>query len=101
MFRACSTPAGGEKRFRLWAWNSHRRLALIPGTAAPMRRTTSIKVLIKVWRDSMAVRENDHVVQTATEARAGATGHNVRMVLGLSLFGVAVLFAIVFLYFFH
>lgn len=49
----------------------------------------------------MAVRENDRIVETATEARAGATGHNVRMVLGLSLFGVAVLFAVVFLYFFH
>jgi hypothetical protein len=48
----------------------------------------------------MAVRENGRIVETATEARAGATGHNVRMVLGLSLFGVAVLFAIVYLYFF-
>lgn len=49
----------------------------------------------------MAVRENDRIVETATEARAGATGHNVRTVLGLSLVGVAVLFALVFLYFFH
>ncbi len=49
----------------------------------------------------MAVRNNDQIIETTTEARAGSTGHNVRLVLGLSLFGVAVLFAVVFLYFFH
>lgn len=38
------------------------------------------------------------IVETATQARAGATGHNVRYVLMASTVGVIVLFAIVFLY---
>ena len=28
--------------------------------------------------------ENDHIVETPTEARAGATGHNVRYVLTIA-----------------
>lgn len=48
----------------------------------------------------MAKVENGHIVETATEARAGATGHNVRYVLALSTIGVAVLFAVVYLFFF-
>lgn len=48
----------------------------------------------------MAKTENGRIVETATEARAGATGHNVRYVLTFGLFGVVVLFAIVYLYFF-
>ena len=40
-------------------------------------------------------------VETRTEARAGTTGHHVRAVLGWSTFGVMVLFAVVYLYFFH
>ena len=49
----------------------------------------------------MAVRNNDQIIETATEARAGATGHNVRTVLALSTAGVVVLFGLVFLYYFH
>lgn len=41
------------------------------------------------------------IVETPTEARAGTTGHHVRAVLGWSTFGVMVLFAVVYLYFFH
>lgn len=48
----------------------------------------------------MAKVENDHIVVSATEARAGATGHNVRTVLAFSTIGVAVLFVIIYLYFF-
>jgi len=44
--------------------------------------------------------ENDHVVATPTEARAGATGHNARYVLAISTVAVAVIFAGVYLYFF-
>lgn len=44
--------------------------------------------------------ENGRIVETGTEARAGVTGHNVRMVLAASTFGVIVLFAVVFFYFF-
>ncbi|MBS0536897.1 MAG: hypothetical protein JSR72_22800 [Proteobacteria bacterium] len=49
----------------------------------------------------MAMSHNDQIIETTKAARAGTTGHNVRFVLGLSLFGVVVLFAVVFLYFFH
>ena len=38
--------------------------------------------------------ENDHVVESATEARAAVTGHNVRYVLVFSTLAVIVLFAI-------
>jgi hypothetical protein len=48
----------------------------------------------------MPARENDHIVETPNEARAGVTGHNVRYVLFAGTIGVAVLFAIVFMYFF-
>jgi hypothetical protein len=40
------------------------------------------------------------VVETATEARAGATGHNVRFVLVAGTLGVIALFALVYTYFF-
>ncbi len=48
----------------------------------------------------MATRENDHIVESATEARAGVTGHNVRYVLMAGTAGVVALFAIVYLSFF-
>ena len=38
--------------------------------------------------------ENDRVVESATEARAGVTGHNVRYVLLIGTLAVIVLFAI-------
>lgn len=44
--------------------------------------------------------ENNQVVETATEARAGATGHNVRYVLLFGTMAVIALFAIVYLAFF-
>jgi hypothetical protein len=44
--------------------------------------------------------ENNRVVETPAEARAGVTGHNVRYVLAAGTIGVAVLFAIVYVYFF-
>jgi hypothetical protein len=44
--------------------------------------------------------ENDHIVETKTEARAGVTGQGVRgMVIG-GITAVVVLFVIVFLVFF-
>lgn len=48
----------------------------------------------------MAKVEDGRIVESATEARAGATGHNVRYVLTFGILGVAVLFAIIYLYFF-
>lgn len=48
----------------------------------------------------MARTENGRVVESATEARAGVTGHNVRYVLTFGILGVAVLFAVVYIYFF-
>ena len=44
--------------------------------------------------------EGYHFIETATEARAGETGHNVRYVLAAGTVGLAVLFAAVYLYFF-
>jgi hypothetical protein len=38
--------------------------------------------------------ENDHIVESATEARAAVTGHNVRYVLLISTLAVIVLFAV-------
>jgi hypothetical protein len=45
-------------------------------------------------------RDGNRIVETATEARAGVTGHNVRIVLAAGTFGVVVLFAAVYLWFF-
>ncbi len=44
--------------------------------------------------------ENNRVVESATEARAGVTGHNVRYVLAFSTLAAMGLFAIVALWFF-
>jgi hypothetical protein len=41
--------------------------------------------------------ENDHIVESATEARAAVTGHNVRYVLVISTLAVIVLFAIAYI----
>jgi hypothetical protein len=43
---------------------------------------------------AMPCRENDRIVESTTEARAGVTGHNVRYVLLLGTLAVIVLFAI-------
>jgi len=48
----------------------------------------------------MPYREGDHVVETATEARAGETGHNVRYVLAAGVAAVILLFIGVYLYYF-
>jgi hypothetical protein len=45
-------------------------------------------------------RQGNRIVESTTEARAGETGHNVRIVLVASTLGVAVLFAAVYLYYF-
>ena len=43
---------------------------------------------------------NPRIVKSATQAREGVTGHNVRHVLKISLCGVILLFAGLWLYFF-
>ena len=48
----------------------------------------------------MAKLEDGHIVESATEARAGERGPTVRNVLIISLAAVVVLFATVYLYFF-
>ena len=48
----------------------------------------------------MPTVENDRIVKTPTDARAGATGHNVRYVLGVGVLAVIVAFAIVYPAFF-
>lgn len=47
----------------------------------------------------MQQQQDPPVVETATDARAGETGHNVRYVLGFGLGGVVVAFAVIFYYF--
>ena len=41
------------------------------------------------------------IVRTATEAREGVTGHNVRYVLLFGTAGVIVIFAALWLFYFH
>jgi hypothetical protein len=48
----------------------------------------------------MATRENNRIVETPVEARAGVTGHKARYVLITSTALVVVLFAAIYLYFF-
>ena len=42
--------------------------------------------------------EDERIVESATEARAAVTGHNVRYVLVISTLAVIVLFAVVYLF---
>lgn len=44
--------------------------------------------------------EDNRIVETATEARAGTTGHNVRYVLAFGTAGVIILFAALYAYYF-
>jgi hypothetical protein len=48
----------------------------------------------------MAKVEDDHIVESSDEARAGTTGQNVRYVLAFSAVGVIVLFVLIYLYYF-
>jgi len=48
----------------------------------------------------MPIVENNRIVETPTEARAGTTGHGVRYVLGIGIVAVIVAFAIVYLVYF-
>ena len=52
------------------------------------------------WSERMADYENDRIVATTTQARAGITGHNVRYVLGFSTAGLIALFVTIYLYYF-
>lgn len=48
----------------------------------------------------MAQVRNDKIIESATEARAGVTGHNVRYVLSMSTIALIVIFAVVYAVFF-
>ena len=48
----------------------------------------------------MPTVENNRVVETPTEARAGETGHNVRFVLGVGVAAIVVAFAVIYLIYF-
>jgi len=54
----------------------------------------SDKTMRKIGKTRMPEVENNRVVETATEARAGTTGHNVRYVLIIGTLAVIVLFAV-------
>jgi hypothetical protein len=51
--------------------------------------------------DGVAHAAGDARIKSATEARQGVTGHNVRYILGLSVLAVIVAFAVVYGYYFH
>ena len=68
-----------------------------------MARTAAPEYRQGDWERTEAAREraaepdsNVPVVENATEARAGVTGHNVRYVLGFGIAGVVIAFAIIF-----
>jgi hypothetical protein len=46
------------------------------------------------------IERDSRIVKSATEAREGVTGHNVRYVLIVSLVAVVVVFGALYLYFF-
>ena len=46
-------------------------------------------------------RDGNQIVESATEARAGETGHNVRLVLAAGTALCVVLFALIYVYFFN
>jgi hypothetical protein len=48
----------------------------------------------------MPERQGDRIVETATEARAGQTGVGVNWVLTISTIAVAVIFALLWFYYF-
>jgi hypothetical protein len=48
----------------------------------------------------MPTVENNRIVETPTEARAGETGHGVRYVLGIGVVALIVAFAILWLVYF-
>lgn len=48
----------------------------------------------------MPERRGDQVVESTTEARAGQSGHNVRWVLAAGTISVALIFALIWFYFF-
>jgi hypothetical protein len=49
---------------------------------------------------AMPTVENNRIVETTTEARAGETGHGVRYVLGIGVVALIVAFAIIYLVYF-
>jgi hypothetical protein len=68
------------------------RAAEQPATAA--RCSSHGGVALPLQGEDMPHVENDHIVESATEARAAVTGHNVRYVLLISTLAVIVLFAV-------
>jgi len=46
------------------------------------------------------IEREQRIVKSATEAREGVTGHNVRYVLLVSLVGVVIAFGVLWVYFF-
>lgn len=47
------------------------------------------------------VSAGDAPVRSATQARQGVTGHNVRYVLGFGVLAIIIAFAVVYGYYFH
>ncbi len=102
MLHSCDRPAGFV------------RLSLSPKLSSPTGNVSAPVCVALHMRDRngrahrrasgekvMATREDGHIVESTTEARGAVTGHNARYVLYWSIALVVVLFAAVFLYFFH
>jgi len=77
--------------------NSRRSLGVDDRTAAFRAAAWSMPA---IRENAMAKLEDGHIVESATEARAGERGPTVRNVLFISLASVAILFVAVYLYFF-
>jgi hypothetical protein len=51
--------------------------------------------------DGVNASAGDAPVKSATEARQGVTGHNVRYMLGVGVLAIIIAFAVLYGYYFH
>jgi hypothetical protein len=95
-YPAVRSPAMDRARFKLRPAGARKA----PGTASGRRRCFPVTAVDARREQPMPTYENDRVVESATEARAGITGQHVRYVLGFGTAGVIALFVVIYLYFF-
>jgi hypothetical protein len=82
-------------------WIRSRKIVVTAGAPAAEQPLAARVVILwrRVLREDFRMPrvENNRVVESATEARAAVTGHNVRYVLVVGTLAVIVLFAVVYL----
>jgi hypothetical protein len=71
---------------------------MVLGTASGRGRWFPVTGVDAGREQPMPAYENDRVVKSATEARAGITGQHVRYVLGFGTAAVIALFVVIYLY---